>query len=114
MFDFEKLKVYQDALVFNEEIKIILKECRLSRIQKDQLERASLSIPLNIAEGSGRFTKPDRKNFYIIARSSVFECAAILEILSREEVLEQSRYSSLKTQAEEISKMLFGMVKSLG
>jgi four helix bundle protein len=53
----------------------------MDRITKDQLRRASLSIVLNIAEGSGRFTKPAKRNFYVIAKGSVYECSALFDIL---------------------------------
>jgi four helix bundle protein len=46
----------------------------------DQLERASSSICLNIAEGCGRFARPEKAHFYLIARGSAMECAAILDV----------------------------------
>jgi len=60
MFDFEKLVVYSKARVFNKNVIALLKDAK-SRIVIDQLQRAALSISLNIAEGSGRFTKPDKR-----------------------------------------------------
>jgi four helix bundle protein len=113
MFDFEKLHIYQKAKLFNSEIRAFMKSSNLDPTTKDQLRRASFSIVLNIAEGSGRFTKPDRRNFYIISRSSIFECIAILDVLKDEEVLEKKRYEEFYVQAEEISKMLYGMIKNL-
>jgi len=86
MFDFEKLEVYKRAKEFNSEISLLLTGNNIYRIAKDQLKRASLSIALNIAAGSSRFSKPDRKNFLVIADESLFECMAILDILGEEEV----------------------------
>jgi four helix bundle protein len=50
------------------------------RVLRDQLERASVSIVLNIAEGSGRRARGDKAQFYAIARGSAMECAAILNL----------------------------------
>lgn len=80
---------------------------------KDQLGRASFSIPLNIAEGSGKFSKADRKSFFVIARASVFECVAVLDILSDEEVISKESFQSLVEKAEELSKILFSMIRNL-
>jgi four helix bundle protein len=77
MFDFEKLEVYSRAKLFNSAISLFLENANISKNKNDQLERAAFSIMLNIAEGTGRFTRPDKKNFYIIARGSAFECVAI-------------------------------------
>ena len=71
-FAFEKLIVYQKAIDFADAA------CQLTRqfpggyfFLADQLNRAALSIAANIAEGNGRFTIPDRRNFFGIARGSV-------------------------------------------
>jgi four helix bundle protein len=113
MFDFEKLDIYQKAKLFNAEIRAFIKSSKLDPTTKDQLRRASFSIVLNIAEGSGRFTKPDRRNFYIISRSSVFECIAILDVIKDEDVLEDNRFERFYSQAEEMSKILFTMITNL-
>ncbi|MFT5823292.1 MAG: four helix bundle protein [Crocinitomix sp.] len=77
MFDFEKLDVYVKSKTYNKPITAFLLSKKLDRVTNHQLRRASFSIMLNVAEGSGRFTKPDKKHFYVIARGSVFECCNI-------------------------------------
>lgn len=62
----------------------------------DQLSRAAISIPLNIAEGSGKTSEKEKIRFYSIARGSTMECAAILDVLScsrliKEEQVEESK-----------------------
>jgi len=113
MFDFEKLEVYKKAKTFNSGIRKFLKEAKLDPTTNDQLRRASFSIVLNLAEGSGRFSKADRRNFFIIARSSIFECVAILDVLQDENTLEITKYAVFYQQAEELSKIIFAMIANL-
>ena len=68
-FIFEKLVVYQEVLNFAEQISNFTEKFpRGTYYLADQLNRASTSIALNIAEGNGRYHKNDRKNFFYIAR----------------------------------------------
>ena len=80
-FEFRDTDVYKLSKVFYTDIKGKLKEEGADRFITDQLRRASLSISLNIAEGYGRFHKADKRNFYVTARASVYECVAALDIL---------------------------------
>lgn len=68
---------------------------------------------LNIAEGSSRFGNKDRKNFMVVARGSAFECTAIMEYLVETKEIEQDVCNDYEKKLEEISKMLFGLIKSL-
>ena len=114
MFDFEKLEVYRKAKQLNIEISGFLEsETQISRNKKDQLERAAFSIMLNIAEGSGRFTSKDKRNFYVISRGSVFECVAIFDFLLAKNIIELQTYSEYYFSLEELSKMLLAMIKKL-
>jgi four helix bundle protein len=113
MFDFQKLEVYNKAKDFHRNSLKIITSQKLNRIVNDQLFRASFSIVLNIAEGSGRFSKADRRNFFIIARSSVFECVAILDVLKDENVVTLEEFQIYQSQADELSRMLFSMIKNL-
>lgn len=72
----------------------------------DELRRASLSIPLNIAEGSGKSTGPDQRRFYAIARGSAMECAAIIDVCQALSLLDQSR-------AQEADQLLLCAVRML-
>lgn len=110
MFDFEKLTVYQRAKKFNLEILDISRGKRLDYHIENQLKRASLSIMLNIAEGTGRFTKRDKRQFYVISRGSVFECASILDFIRSAGNLNNDVYSKLYSQLEELSKMLRSVI----
>lgn len=112
MFDFEKLNVYKKSKLFNQRISRIIESYKLDTVSKNQLRRASISITLNIAEGSGRFTKPDRRNFYIISRSSLFECIAILDILKDSKVISHNTFNEVYLLGEVISKMLFSMISN--
>ncbi|MBN2484417.1 MAG: four helix bundle protein [Bacteroidales bacterium] len=113
MFDFEKLEVYAKAKSFNSSVSKFLDHAEVSKNKKDQLERAAFSIMLNIAEGTGRFTKPDKKNFYIIARGSAFECVAIFDYLFDQKLINQELFREFYSNLEEMSKMPFALIKSL-
>lgn len=113
MFDFEKLEVYKKAKAFNSSIRQFIRDTKLDPTTKDQLRRASFSIVLNLAEGSGRFSKADRRNFFVIARSSIFECVAILDVLKDENALSEGDFQSFYSNAEELSKIIFAMIKNL-
>jgi four helix bundle protein len=115
MFDFEKLTVYQKAKEFNKEVyNYLVKSQTLDRVTKDQLRRASFSIMLNIAEGSGRVSKSDRRNFFIIARGSIFECVAIFDFLKEQKLIEDTQHCNFYQNSEELSKIIYAMIKNLG
>jgi four helix bundle protein len=83
-FMFENLQVYQKSVDFADSIAALTEKFpRGYYFLVDQLNRAALSIATNLAEGNGRFTKPDRKHFFTIARGSVQECVPLLEIAMR-------------------------------
>lgn len=113
MFDFEKLTVYTKAKDYNKKVSSALEDIKLDKIAYNQLRRASFSIMLNIAEGTGRYTNPDKRNFYVIARGSAFECVAIFDYLQELEKISLKFYKEIYSDLEEISKMLFAMIKRL-
>lgn len=80
-FAFEKLLVYQKAVDFADKSAALAEQFKRGYgYLADQLSRASLSVAANIAEGNGRFTTADRRNFFGIARGSVQECVPLLEL----------------------------------
>ena len=111
-FIFEKLDVYQKAVDFADIICELTKDFpKGSYYLTDQLNRAALSIATNIAEGNGRYHKPDRTNFFRIARGSAFECVPLIEICRRKSLIDEERHRALKIWLEDICKMLSGLIK---
>jgi four helix bundle protein len=113
-FAFEKLLVYQKAVDFSDRI------CELSGnfprgfyFLTSQINRAALSVSTNNAEGNGRFTIPDKRNFFGIAQGSVQECVPLLELARRRELIQQADHQALKGYLEEISRMLSGLINGL-
>jgi four helix bundle protein len=114
MFDYEKFEVYKQSKNFFTNISGLIESNKgLNNRIADQLYRAALSIPLNIAEGAGRYSKPDKRNFYTVARGSVFECTAIIDILCDKGIISTSHKDGYYITLEEISKMLSGLINSL-
>lgn len=71
------------------------------------------SVILNIAEGSGRFSKADRRHFFVISRCSIFECVAIWDVMNDESRILQEEFKELEGQADELSRMLYTMFMNL-
>ena len=112
-FAFEKLVVYQKSVDFADQICAMTESFpRGYGFLADQLNRASLSIAANIAEGNGRFTKADRRNFFTIARGSIQECVPLLELTVRRKLLNAQDHENLKSHLEEIARLLSGLINS--
>jgi four helix bundle protein len=110
-FIFEKLDVYRKAIDFADKVCELTKDfLKGNYYLVDQLNRASLSISTNIAEGNGRYHKADRVNFFRIARGSAFECVPILEICKRKKLITEDMNEALKKEIEDICKMLSGLM----
>ncbi len=97
----KNFKAYQ----FAKEFHWACKSLRLSSYSQDQLFRASASIVLNLAEGSGRRTGAEQRRFYGMALGSLRECQAVLEL---ERVVDQS----LVDLADQLGAILFTLSRS--
>ncbi|MBN1919563.1 MAG: four helix bundle protein [Verrucomicrobia bacterium] len=113
-FAFEKLLVYQKAVDFADAVAALTEDFRRGYFYlRDQTNRAALSIAANIAEGNGRFTKAERRNFFGIARGSVQECVPVLELAKRGKLLDITVHARLKDSLEETARMLSGLISGL-
>lgn len=110
-FMFENLEVYKKAIDFAHEVSGFAENFPKGNYYlSDQLNRASLSIATNIAEGNGKYHKADRVNFFRIARGSAFECVPILELCRRKKLIKEEEHKAFKERLEEIGKMLSGLM----
>ena len=111
-FDHEKLKVYQKSLEFSGWVTDNIREIQIKNSIIDQLDRASSSIALNIAEGNGKFTGRDRCRYLDIARGSALECSSCLDIMVVKRMIEKSVQVQGKNILKEIVSMLVGLIKA--
>lgn len=112
-FDHEKLNVYHESLAFVAQATELLERVPKKMAVYDQLDRASTAIPLNIAEGTGKFTPPDRCRYYDTARGSALECAACLDVLVVKKVLTDADISRGKEILLGVVSMLVGLIKAI-
>jgi four helix bundle protein len=113
-FDHEKLEVYQVAIQFVAWSEILLEDCRgKAASAKKHLDEASSSIPKNISEGNGKWSKKERKKFFETARASALECASCLDILVAKRRISADRIIEGKEKLRSIVNLLTRMIKNL-
>ena len=110
-FDHERLEVYREAIAFTAWLEALLEGAVRVGEVKDQLDRASTSIPLNIAEGNGKYAPRDRCRFFDIAHGSALECAAGLDVLVAKAKLTPEQIRPGKEHLQRIVRMLIGLIK---
>lgn len=112
-FDHERLDVYSAAIDF-----VVLADDVVEQLPRgraylsDQLQRAATSIALNIAEGAGEFSGPEKARFYRIAKRSATECAAVLDVVRLLELTSPDRLAAGRDLLLRLVSMLTKMARS--
>jgi four helix bundle protein len=110
-FGHEQLEVYRESIALIAWLSTLLDTTVRAGEVKDQLDRASTSIPLNIAEGNGKYAPKDRCRFFDIAHGSTLECAAGLDVLVAKAKLTTQQIRPGKERLQKIVRMLIGLIK---
>jgi four helix bundle protein len=110
MFNFEKLEVYRESLAVVDEVYRLTNNFPKEELFSltSQLRRATTSITLNIAEGSGR-GKKEFSHFLNMARTSCYECASILEIAKRRNYIQPNDHQNFYFKITSLVKMINGL-----
>ena len=109
--DCERLDVYRVALEFQVRAAALASRC--DAVVRDQLRRASLSCVLNVAEGAGSRSRPQKRQCYGIARGSAMESAAIIDVLGVRGIAEPTECRQARTLLVRIVQMLTKLDQSL-
>jgi len=111
-FDHEKLNVYNASIKFVSWSTDVLRDVPKQSAVHSQLDRASISVPLNIAEGNGKHTSKDRCRFFDIARGSALECAACFDVLVAKGLIESALVNEGKAMLVEVVSMIVGLIRA--
>jgi four helix bundle protein len=109
---YEDLDVWQKAVGLSVRVHQLMLDCRDYGF-KDQICRAAVSIASNVAEGMERDSKKETIHFLHIAKGSCAEVRTQLLIALRVGYIDEATFLKLKADAESISRMLHGLIKSL-
>lgn len=114
-FDFERLKVYQLALDFIDEVFNIYKTLPVDYKYPlgSNLIRAAMSVANNLAEGSGKKSKKEKSHYYGISFDSARECVSVFNVFKRQRLIDIQKYIKLRKDSREITSMLRGLINSL-
>ncbi len=113
-FRFRNFKVYQDAkLIHKQIVELTTKFPRNYWYLADQIKRSSLSIVLNVAEGSSKQSDKDFNRYIAISLGSVDETVASLEIAFEQKLISKKQFDYFLLSYEAISKQLGGFSKFL-
>jgi four helix bundle protein len=110
-FGHEKLDVYQESIAFVAWLSALLDGMERLGDVKDQLDRASTSVPLNIAEGNGKYFVKDRCKYFDTAHASSLECAGGLDVLVAKGRLTEQEIRPGKERLQRMVQMLMGLIK---
>ena len=113
VLDHERLDVYHlalDFLVFANGVIEVLPRGR-SHLA-DQFTRASTSIVLNLAEGAGKLSKPDKRRYYLTARGSATESAALLDVCVRLKLVDEATQKAGKDMIVRVVSMLIRLAQA--
>ena len=112
VLDAEKLTVYHVALELQCMANTLVPS--VNRVLRDQFERASLSVVLNLAEGCGRVSRRQRRYHFGVARGSATECAALTDVLRLRRLTPASECFRARSLAVRCVQMLTKLVESMG
>jgi four helix bundle protein len=111
-FDHERLDVYQTSLEFVGTASQLINRLPTGHASlAQQLYRAAISVPLNIAEGAGEFSRKDKARFYRIALRSTTECAAILDVCKKLVLVDEESIQTGRQLLLRIVAMLTAMAR---
>lgn len=112
-FDHKRFDVYRAAIEFVANADAVAAHLPRGRSHlSDQLQRAAISVPLNIAEGAGEFSRREKARIYRIALRSATECAAILDVCHLPSLVDERLFETSRDLLLRIVSMLTRMVQS--
>ena len=113
-FDFEKLNVYKEAVDFSDEVYSLNMNFSKGVVFwiVVQMRRASLSVSLNIAEGSGR-SKREFRVYLKRARASLYECIPLLDLCLRQGFIDPETHHYHYDRVNHLAKLLSALIRSV-